>query len=149
VEPHRLVPVGRRWYLVAFDLGRHDWRSFRLDRLSAPRATGARFRPRALPATDAAAFVRAGLESAPAASFTAVVRVAAAAPVVRARVGHWATVTDRGEQACELRMTTDNLDWPTMAVGSIGAEFEVVEPPELADHVRAVGQRFARATVSR
>jgi predicted DNA-binding transcriptional regulator YafY len=67
---------------------------------------------------------------------------------VRARVGHWATVTDRGEQACELRMTTDNLDWPTMAVGSIGAEFEVVEPPELADHIREVGQRFARATLS-
>ena len=54
-------PLGRRWYLVAYDLHRHGWRSFRLDRLDAPRATGARFRPRELPADDAAAFVRAGI----------------------------------------------------------------------------------------
>src|SRR5438128_2030963 len=60
VEPFRLVPLGRRWYLVAYDLHRHDWRSFRLDRLAAPRRTGARFRPRELPAEDAAAYVRAG-----------------------------------------------------------------------------------------
>src|SRR5438270_224031 len=58
VEPFRLVPLGRRWYLVAYDLHRHDWRSFRLDRLDAPQRTGARFRPRELPADDAAAFVR-------------------------------------------------------------------------------------------
>ena len=51
VEPFRLVPLGRRWYLVAYDLYRHDWRSFRLDRLDAPRRTGARFRPRDLPPT--------------------------------------------------------------------------------------------------
>ena len=41
VEPFRLVPLGRRWYLVAYDLHRHDWRSFRLDRLDAPHRTGA------------------------------------------------------------------------------------------------------------
>src|SRR5260370_22141202 len=55
VEPHRLVALGRRWHLVAFDLTRQDWRSFRLDRLSNPRATGMRFTPRALPAPDQAA----------------------------------------------------------------------------------------------
>ncbi|MBL2742417.1 WYL domain-containing protein, partial [Klebsiella pneumoniae] len=64
-EPHRLVSLGRRWYLVAYDLTRHDWRSFRLDRLTAPAVDGARFRPRELPADDAAAFVRAGLDQAP------------------------------------------------------------------------------------
>ena len=51
VEPFRLVPLGRRWYLVAYDLYRHDWRSFRLDRLDAPRRTGARFRPATCPPT--------------------------------------------------------------------------------------------------
>src|SRR6202167_3783718 len=61
VEPHRLVLLGRRWYLVGYDLTRHDWRSFRLDRLAAPDGTGTRLRPRELPATDAAAFVRAGI----------------------------------------------------------------------------------------
>ena len=55
VEPHRLVALDRRWYLVAYDLTRNDWRSFRLDRyLGVPQQTGARFRPRALPAADAA-----------------------------------------------------------------------------------------------
>src|SRR4051812_41887703 len=50
VEPHRLVWLGRRWYLVAYDLIRQDWRTFRVDRLTAPHPTGARFRTRELPA---------------------------------------------------------------------------------------------------
>ena len=57
VEPHSLVNAGRRWYLVAWDCGRQYWRSFRLDRLARPAATGVRFEPRELPARDAAASV--------------------------------------------------------------------------------------------
>ena len=60
VEPHRLVALGRRWYLVAFDLRRQDWRTFGLDRIEQPRSTEIRFQPRELPAEDAVAFVRAG-----------------------------------------------------------------------------------------
>src|SRR6266487_1386536 len=63
VEPHRLVLLGRRWYLVGYDLDRQGWRSYRLDRLTGPEGTGARFRPRELPAADAAAFVREGVQS--------------------------------------------------------------------------------------
>ncbi|MGH8883528.1 MAG: helix-turn-helix transcriptional regulator, partial [Stackebrandtia sp.] len=63
VEPHRLVSLGRRWYLVAFDLNRHDWRSFRIDRLTGPAGDGSRFRPRELPTADAAEFVRAGMDN--------------------------------------------------------------------------------------
>ncbi|CAM5685369.1 Bifunctional ligase/repressor BirA [Streptomyces glaucescens] len=48
-EPYRLVSTGRRWYLVAYDLDRADWRTFRVDRISDPFATGARFAPRELP----------------------------------------------------------------------------------------------------
>src|SRR5690606_19930835 len=58
VEPHRLVSLGSRWYLVAWDTERHDWRTFRVDRLTEPAVTGVRFRPRELPASDAAQFVR-------------------------------------------------------------------------------------------
>src|SRR3982751_5729408 len=58
VEPHRLVPLGRRWYLIAWDLDRADWRSFRVDRLSEPSATGARFRPREIPGSDPVAWIR-------------------------------------------------------------------------------------------
>ena len=64
VEPHSLVNVGRRWYLVAWDCGRSDWRTFRVDRLTRP-ATGARFQPRELPAKDAAAYVAQSLSARP------------------------------------------------------------------------------------
>ena len=65
VEPHALVNLGWRWYLVAWDRGREDWRTFRVDRLTRPAATGVRFTPRRLPAKDAAAFVRASIIGAP------------------------------------------------------------------------------------
>jgi predicted DNA-binding transcriptional regulator YafY len=87
VEPHRLVSLGRRWYLVAYDLTRHDWRSFRLDRLEDPCGTGARFRPRELPADDAVAFVRAGIGNVPAVPHTVEAVVHASAVTVRAMVG--------------------------------------------------------------
>ena len=65
VEPHSLVNLGRRWYLVAWDCDREGWRTFRLDRLERPAPAGGRFEPRTLPAKDPAAFVTAGLRSAP------------------------------------------------------------------------------------
>ena len=58
VEPHSLVNHGRRWYLVAWDRHRNDWRTFRLDRVAKPESTGVRFVPRRLPAKDAAAYVK-------------------------------------------------------------------------------------------
>ena len=65
-EPHSLVNVGRRWYLVCFDCAREDWRTFRVDRMTRPATTGVRFEPRALPARDAAAYVAQSLSAAPA-----------------------------------------------------------------------------------
>ena len=65
VEPHRLVSLGRRWYLVAYDRDRQDWRSFRVDRICDPATTGQRFRPRELPAEDALSFVQAGIRGMP------------------------------------------------------------------------------------
>ena len=64
LEPHSLVNLGRRWYLVGWDRGREDWRTFRVDRLRRAAANGARFTPRTLPAEDAAAFVRDNLAGA-------------------------------------------------------------------------------------
>jgi len=145
VEPLRLVSLGRRWYLVAYDLTRHDWRSFRLDRLDRPRCTGVRFRPRELPADDAAAFVRAGIDHLPA-PYAVEVLVHAPATAVRDRIGRWAAVDDAGDGGCLLRMNTDSLDWPTLALGAVGADFEVRSPPELLEHVRRWGDRFSRAT---
>src|SRR5882757_348304 len=144
VEPLRLVSLGRRWYLVAYDLGRHDWRSFRLDRLSQPRGTGVRFRPRELPAEDAAAFVRAGLRQLPS-SFTVEALVDARADRVRAQIGRWAEVEEAGPERCLVRMRTDSLDWPAMALGSLGADFASVSPPEFVTHLRDWSVRFGRA----
>src|SRR5690349_24946042 len=42
VEPHALVHLGRRWYLVGWDRGREGWRTFRVDRVRRPAATGVR-----------------------------------------------------------------------------------------------------------
>ncbi|MBV9583204.1 MAG: YafY family transcriptional regulator [Chloroflexi bacterium] len=144
VEPHRLVSLGQRWYLVAFDLGRGDWRSFRLDRLDGLRTTGMRFQPRELPAVDAVSFVRAGIQNLPTRRRIEVV-VHASAATVRDRVGQWASLEEVDEGTCRLRMTVDNLDWPALALGTIGAEFEVVRPTELIDHLRDWGARFTRA----
>ncbi|TFV64642.1 UNVERIFIED_ORG: YafY family transcriptional regulator [Bacillus sp. AZ43] len=143
-EPYRLVALGRRWYLVAYDLDRGDWRSFRLDRLAGPRPTGARFAPRALPAADAAEFVRAGIGGRTPAQHVEVL-VAAPAEAVRARIGRWCTVEETGDGGCRVRMQTDDLSWPAMALGSVGAEFTVVSPPDLVALLGDWGGRFSRA----
>lgn len=158
VEPLRLVSLGRRWYVVAYDLDRHDWRSFRLDRLARPVATGDRFRPRDLPAEDATAFVRAGIGGIPA-PYEVEAVVQAPADRVRAVIGRWAEVSPvAGDEAaddggttggtCVVRMRTDSLDWPAMALGSAGAEFTVLGPPALVEHLRDWGSRFGRAVGS-
>ncbi|MFE2822054.1 helix-turn-helix transcriptional regulator [Streptomyces sp. NPDC059271] len=56
-EPHHLVTRGGRWYLVAWDLDRDDWRTFRADRIDPRTPTGPRFTPREVPGGDVAAFV--------------------------------------------------------------------------------------------
>lgn len=145
VEPHRLVLLGRRWYLVAWDLARHDWRSFRVDRLSEPRSTGVRFRQRELPAGDAAEFVLAGIDSART-QYEVAVTVFAPAEAVTRVTGRWAEVQSVDADSCRLEMRVDTLDWPAMLLGALGAEFDVVAPPELTDHLRRIGERFTRST---
>ena len=143
-EPLRLVPLWRRWYLVAYDLHRHDWRSFRLDRIAEAHRTGARFRPRELPEADAVEFVRAGMRAVPT-THRVEALVHAPAAAVRLSVGRWAEVTEEGPDRCVLRMTVDDLAWPAMALGATGVSFEVRSPPALADLLRDWGERFARA----
>jgi predicted DNA-binding transcriptional regulator YafY len=144
VEPFRLVALGRRWYLVAYDVARGDWRSFRLDRLAGPSSTGARFAPRPLPGDDAAAFVRAGIGTR-VPTHDVEVLVHASADDVRRRIGQWATVEEVGTGRCRVRMEPDDLSWPALALGMVGAEFTVVSPPELGALLVEWSGRFARA----
>jgi predicted DNA-binding transcriptional regulator YafY len=148
-EPHRLVSLGRRWYLVAYDLTRSDWRSFRLDRVREVRSIGLRFRPRALPASDAALFVRAGIDSAFApTTYEITACVDASAASVLETVGRWGSAEDRGDGRCLLRMTVDDLDWAVFALGRLTADVEVLAPPELVEHTRNWARRLRAAAVA-
>lgn len=144
VEPHRLVCLGRRWYLVAWDTERGDWRTFRVDRLADPEATGARFRPRELPAPDAVTFVRSGIAHRPT-RYRIEVLVGSPAADVERVFGPPATV-EQLESGARLVIPTDRLDWPVSALGWLGADFAVIGPPEFAAALKAVGERYLRAT---
>ncbi len=144
VEPARLALLGRRWYLVAYDLGRQDWRSFRLDRLQDPQPTGARFRPRELPADDAAAFVRRGFEQLPATRRVEVL-VRAPAAVVERRLGAWSRVEAVDEGSCRMTMHADQFVWPALGLAQLDADFTVVGPPEFAAYLAQLAGRFLRA----
>jgi predicted DNA-binding transcriptional regulator YafY len=141
VEPNRLVTLGRRWYLVAWDVERGDWRTFRVDRLRDPEATGARFRQRDLPGGDAAEYVRSRLAQVPRRYQIDVLFRADAATVERA-LGTAGTVEPVDDASCRFRMSVDSLEWPAAVLGMVGADFQVLGPPELRDVVRDIGARL-------
>ena len=146
MEPLRLVPLGRRWYLVAYDLERHDWRTLRIDRIAAAEGTGVPFAARTPPFDDVAAWVRARVQGAGGGGRHHVEAVVEApAEVVAASVGRWAEVRPRTAATCTLTLDTDALDGPLWALGAAGAPFTVVSPPELAELAAAWGARFVRA----
>jgi predicted DNA-binding transcriptional regulator YafY len=146
VEPHQLVSAGRRWYLVAWDVRRGDWRTFRVDRLSEPALAGARFSPRELPAADAAEFVQRSIVSMPAAH-EAIVEVRAPVDEVREAM-RWLEgelLDPSADGRCRVRLRNEQLAWLAPAVAMIAARFDVslVEPDELRVHLAALGGRLA------
>jgi predicted DNA-binding transcriptional regulator YafY len=145
VEPHTLVNLGRRWYLVAWDRGREDWRTFRIDRLSRPASTGVRFVPRELPAKDAATFVDNSISGAPNRFEARVTLKAPAAEIQRWVPAHWGVVRPIDEQTSEYQGGDDNLAWLALRIAMFGVDFEVHEPPELIDQLRLLGERLQRA----
>jgi predicted DNA-binding transcriptional regulator YafY len=143
VEPYRLVSAGRRWYLVAFDVDRDDWRVFRVDRIADMFATGARHTPRELPGKDPAAFVTSRMYSL-APTYDAVVVVDLPAAAVPAHLG---AVEPVDEHRSRVR-TGDTLPWLASRFATAGCEFTVEEPPELIDYLRQLGGRIGRATAA-
>jgi predicted DNA-binding transcriptional regulator YafY len=145
VEPHALVNLGRRWYLVAWDRRRDDWRTFRVDRLRRPAAIGVGFTPRKLPVKDAAAFVAQSITSAPN-RFEARVTLNAPADEVASRVpSYWGTIEPIDARTCEYRTGDDDLGWLAVRMMMLGVDFDVHEPPELVEHLRVLGNRLERA----
>jgi predicted DNA-binding transcriptional regulator YafY len=146
VEPHRLVSWGRRWYLVAWDVDRGDWRTFRVDRIALRPPTGPRFAPREGPEGGAAAYVARGV-SAAAWRYWARVLVHAPAEVVTERINPAVGVVEAvDEHTCVLSTGADSLTTLAVYLGMLDRDFEVTEPPELVSHLRALTARYARST---
>ncbi|GHH07751.1 helix-turn-helix transcriptional regulator [Streptomyces lanatus] len=149
-EPHRLVSTGRRWYLVAYDLDRADWRTFRVDRVSSPFATGARFAPRELPTGSAAEYLRRSIRG-HAESYEFEVTFAESAEVVGARLPRWLGVPEElggsgGGGGCRVRASTsDPVEWLAVRLAMVGVEFVVSAPEELVRCVGELGGRLSRA----
>jgi predicted DNA-binding transcriptional regulator YafY len=144
VEPHSLVNHGRRWYLVAWDPRRDDWRTFRLDRLANPAATGVRFASRRLPAKDAAAYVERSITMAPNRFEARVILHAAAEEIANRIPPHWGTIAPIDARSCEYRTGDDDLAWLALRIAMLGVDFEVREPPELVEQLRELGRRVSR-----
>jgi len=143
VEPHRLVHTGRRWYLVARDVERDAWRTFRVDRIENPLATGRRFTAHDPP--DAATYVTRAVSTGPY-RYHCRVRVQAPATVIAQRVPQTAGLVEAVEaNVCLLTTGSDSLGALTAHLLLLGADFEVLEPPELIEHVRAAADRLHRA----
>lgn len=151
VEPYRLVSTGRRWYLVAYDLGREDWRTFRVDRVDEPFATGARFTPREVPGGDAAELVgrslRRGREGREGPESPDVdVSFAAPASFVAARLPAYLAPEATGGDTCRVRArATDSVEWLAVRLALVDADFTVHGPPELAAYVASLASRLGRA----
>ncbi|GLF99494.1 helix-turn-helix transcriptional regulator [Streptomyces yaizuensis] len=145
VEPYHLVSAGNRWYLVAYDMERSDWRTFRVDRLSEPFPTGERFPARELPEGDVEKML--GHTVVPRQEHDVEVEFDAPAERVAARLPRsFPAPEPRGDSACRLRMrSTDTPEWLAMRLALADCEFRVVRPESLITHVGAVAARLARA----
>jgi predicted DNA-binding transcriptional regulator YafY len=148
VEPHHLVTRGGRWYLVAWDLDRDDWRTLRVDRVRPRSPGGARFTPREVPGGDVTAYLDARFRGAdgPGSDWPCrgeVLLDAQAAAV--APFAHDGTVEAVGPQRC--RLVLGAWSWVGLAatIARFDVEVEVVGPPALADAFDRLAQRFARA----
>jgi predicted DNA-binding transcriptional regulator YafY len=147
VEPHRLVNWGRRWYLVAWDVDREDWRTFRVDRLSNPVGVGLRFAEREPPGGDAAAFVRKGTRAVRW-TFMVKLKVKAPADAITEKLGPAAeSVEMLDDDSCLVTIGAQSAEQMAPWLGFLGADFEVVDSPQLVTELRALAGRYARASV--
>jgi predicted DNA-binding transcriptional regulator YafY len=145
VEPHRVVQTGQRWYLLAWDTARQDWRTFRLDRIEDPVPTGARFTARRLPHGDIEAYMRRALTVSP---FLHHARVVVHAPV-EALEAHMAWVGGTPEvvnkRRTRIETGANSLDALAVWLACLGHDFEIESPKELVGHLALVAARLDKA----
>jgi predicted DNA-binding transcriptional regulator YafY len=142
LEPYRLVATERRWYLVAHDVDRRAWRTFRVDRIASARRTGHRFVPDPA-APDAAALVQEGTTTAPYRYQARIAFPTTSAAELATRVPPTVgTVRARRRGGSTLTTGSDHLDALAGHLVALGLDFEVQEPPELRHHLHEVATRL-------
>ncbi len=149
VEPFRLVNWGRRWYLVAWDVDRRSWRTFRADRISRPAGSALRFAPREPPAGDLGEYVSSGARRARA-RFSGRLRIhAPAADIAEKLAFSQATIEQFDDGSCVVEIGADSAQSMAAWLGFLDADFEVLGPLDLKAAVAAVAQRYTRAIAGR
>ncbi|BBX04536.1 transcriptional regulator [Mycolicibacterium moriokaense] len=147
LEPYQLVTTGRRWYLLAYDRDKQDWRSLRLDRMSDVTALGSTFSKRDAP--DAAAYVQRSISASP---YRYVARVRYRASE-QALAQHFSpasvAIEPDGPDACIVTAGADDPERMVLYFATVGYDFEVLEPPEVAQAVKVLADRLRRASVKR
>ncbi|MFC0624891.1 helix-turn-helix transcriptional regulator [Kribbella deserti] len=145
VEPHHVVTWGGRWYLVAFDLDRNDWRTFRVDRMTPKTPTGPRFTPRELPAPDVATYIAERFQRSVWPCRGEVILTAKAADIAR-WAGRDALVEELGPDRC--RLILGGWSWTGLAAmfGMFEADMDIVGPPELKAAASQLAGRYQAAT---
>lgn len=145
VEPHRLAHTGRRWYLVAWDVDRTDWRTFRVDRIGKV-SRGSSFEPRTFP-EDIATYVSRAIAYEPY-QVRARILLNESAEELGARLPPWVGVLEPvDEKHCILAIGGPSLASIASHLVFIESEFEVLEPPELIPYLETVAARLNRANV--
>jgi predicted DNA-binding transcriptional regulator YafY len=145
VEPHRLVSLDQRWYLFAWDLDRDDWRSFRVDRLVLKVPTGPRFTPRQLPRGGAAEAVSRGVTEAMS-KVRATIRFRVPATEIASKAAKYLQpVEAEGPDSCVLYCGGDSVETLAIWLGTFGATFEVLDPPELRAECLVIAERYRHA----
>ncbi len=132
------------WYLVAWDTGRGDWRTFRVDRITPKIPNGPRFAPRAVSEEEIAERVQRGVGAATW-RYRARVRMAAPAEVIRARMPAAVDIEPDGPEHCVAHVGSDSPHMLTLYLGLAEVEFEVLDSPVLAEHLLATAARLRRA----
>jgi len=145
VEPLKLAHTGRRWYLVAWDLQRADWRTFRVDRVRELLGSGPRFVPREFPG-DIAKYVSRSITQATY-RYQVRLKLKGSAATLGKQIPRWCGVLDAvDENSCLLRTGADTLEALVAQMVMTGADFEILDTPELLGPLREITGRLHRAT---
>ncbi|MBO2460924.1 helix-turn-helix transcriptional regulator [Actinomadura violacea] len=146
-QPQRLVTAARRWYLVAHDEDRADWRTYRADRITDPHGTGVRAPTRTLPGgADPAAWAMDNLAGG---SGAIRARLLLHAPIAEAarHVTAWHGVLEPvDERSCHLHTRSGSLRYLAHRIALLDVDYTLLDPPELAAHLAAIADRITRAT---